>query len=64
MKNLRSELQEHRVNALQKPRLPDANQKGRKVAPGFAIIVTPTDTLQCGVERKLEMKESRKYRTE
>ena len=28
MKNLRSELQEHRVNALENPRLPDSNQKG------------------------------------
>ena len=29
MENLRSELQEHRVNALENPRQPDPNQKGR-----------------------------------
>ena len=35
MKNLRSELQEHRVNALENPRLPDPNQKGRQNATRF-----------------------------
>ena len=35
MKNLRSELQEHRVNALENPRLHDPNQKGRQNATRF-----------------------------
>ena len=35
MKNLRSELQEHRVNALENPRQPDPNQKGRQNATKF-----------------------------
>ena len=35
MKNLRSELQEHRVNALENTRLPDPNQKGRQNATRF-----------------------------
>ena len=35
MKNLRSELQEHRVNALENPRQPDSNQKGRQNATRF-----------------------------
>ena len=35
MKNLRSELQEHRVNALQNPRQPDPNQKSRQIATRF-----------------------------
>ena len=30
MKNLRSELQEHRVEALENPRQPDPNQRGRQ----------------------------------
>ena len=35
MKNRRSELQEHRVSALENPRLPDLNQKGRQNAARF-----------------------------
>ena len=35
MKNIRSELQEHRVNALENPRPPDANQKTRQNATRF-----------------------------
>ena len=35
MKNLRSELQEHRVSALENPRQPDPNQKGRQNATRF-----------------------------
>ena len=58
MKTLRSELQEHQVNALENPRLPDPNQtkKANKTPHGFAIIAAPTDTLQAGVERKFGMK--------
>ena len=36
MKNLRFELQEHRVNALENPRLPDTNQKGRQNTTRFS----------------------------
>ena len=64
MKNLRSELQEHRVNPLENPRQPILTKKSDKTPRGFAIIAAPTDTLQAGVERKLEMKKSRKYRME
>ena len=35
MKNIRSELQEHRVNALENPHQPDPNQKGRQKATRF-----------------------------
>ena len=63
MKNLRSELQEHRVSALENPRQPDPNQKADRTPRGFAIIAAPTDTLQVGVERKFEMKKLREYRT-
>ena len=34
-KNFRSELQKHRVNALENPRQPDSNQKGRQNATRF-----------------------------
>ena len=63
MKNLRSELQEHQVNALENTRQPDPKQKAAKTPRGFAIIAAPMDTLQCGVERKFEMKKLREYRT-
>ena len=35
MKNLRSETQEHRVNAIENSRQPDSNQKGRQNATRF-----------------------------
>ena len=35
LKNLRSELQEHRANALENPRKPDPNQKSRQNATRF-----------------------------
>ena len=37
MKNLRSELREHRVNALEHKRQPDSNQKGQQNATRFCI---------------------------
>ena len=52
MKTLRSELQEHRVNALENPRQRDPNQKGRQNATRIAIFAAATDTLQAVVERK------------
>ena len=64
MKNLRSELQQHQVNAQEDPRQLDPNQKANKKPRCFAIIAAPTDTLQAGVGRKFEIKKSRKYRTE
>ena len=54
MKNLRSELQEHRVNALENPRQPDPNQKGRQTPRGFATIAASTDTLKTGVAEECE----------
>ena len=46
MKNLRWELQEHRVNAVEgKSRAVDPNQKGRQNATHFATTVAQTDIL-------------------
>ena len=53
MKNLRSELQVHRVDAVEKnPRTVDPKQKGNKMQPDFAFIVTQMDIPQVGVEKR------------
>ena len=64
MKNLCSELQENRVNALENPRQIDPNQKSRQNATRFCNYCRTNGHLQAGVVRKFEMKKSRKYRTE
>ena len=64
MKNLRSELREHQVNALENHVSPILTKEADKTPHGFAIIAAPMDTLQCGVERRFEMKKSKRYRTE
>ena len=52
MKNLRSELKEHRVNALENTRQPDSNQKGQQNATRFCKYRrTNGHTLQAGVEK-------------
>ena len=56
MKNLRSELQEHRVNALENPRPPDPNQKADKTLQGFATIAASLDTLKVRVTEECETK--------
>ena len=38
-------------------------KRADKTPRGFAIITAPTDTLPAGVEKKFEIKKSRKYRT-
>ena len=55
MKNLRSEIKEHRVNAVEGNSRPeDPKRKGRKIQNNFATIVVRMDTLQAGVVRKHE----------
>ena len=57
MKNLRSELQKHRVNAVEgNSRTVDPNQKGRQMQHDFVIIAAQTDIPQVGVERIYGMK--------
>ena len=57
MKNLRTELQEHRVNVVEGTSKPgDPNQKEDKTLLHFVIIVAQTDTPQVGVGRKYETK--------
>ena len=54
MKNLRSELQKHQVNAVEgSPRTVDPSQKGR---PDFVTTAVQTDIPQAGVERRYAMK--------
>ena len=57
MKNLRSELQEHRVNAVEgNSRTVDPNQKENRMRHDFVIIAAQTDIPQVGVERRYETK--------
>ena len=57
MKNLQSELPEHRVNAVEgNPRTADTSQKGKQMQPDFAIIAAQTDMPQVGAARSSEMK--------
>ena len=62
MKNLHSELQEHRVTALENSRQPEPNQKGRQNATGFCKS-RRTNGHTSSWCKKIEMK-SRKYRME
>ena len=57
MKNLRSELQEHRVNAVEgSPRTVDPNQKQDKTQPDFVTTAVRTDIAHVGVKRRYAMK--------
>ena len=57
MKNLRSELQEHRVNAVEgNSRTVDPTKKEDRMQHDFAIIAAQTDLPQVGVERRYETK--------
>ena len=57
MKNQRSELQEHRVNAVEgNSRTVDRNQKKDRKQHDFAIIAAQMDKPQVGVERRYETK--------
>ena len=57
MKNLRAELQEHRLNAIEgTPKPADPNQKNGKMPPGCVVIAVQMDTLQVIVEEKFGTK--------
>ena len=57
MKNLRLELQEHPVNAVEwNPRTKDPNNKGRQNATGFATTAAQMDIPQVGAARRYETK--------
>ena len=57
MKNLRSELQEHRVNAVEgNSRTVDPNQKNDRMQHDFATIEAQTDIPQVGAARRYTMK--------
>ena len=57
MKNLRTELQEHRNNAVEGTSKPvDPTKKEDKKLPCFVIIAAQMDTPPVGVERKYETK--------
>ena len=60
MKNLRSELQEHRVNALENPRLPDPNQKGRQNAARFCNYCRTTRHIPMWCRKKIPDEEIKK----
>ena len=63
LKNLRTELKEHRINALEGNQRPvHPNQKGRQNLQGFVDIVEPKDTLPITAEKRYEMKKSRNCR--
>ena len=63
LKNLRTELKEHRVNALEGNQRPvDPNQKEDRMLQGFVDIVEPMDTLLIIAERRCGMKKSRSCR--
>ena len=60
MKNLRSELQEHRVNALENPRQPDPNQKGRQNATRFCNYCRSNGHTQNWCRRRMRDEEIRR----
>ena len=64
LKNLRTKLKEHRINALEGNQRPvDPNQKEDRMLQGFVDIAGPMDTLLIIAERRYEMKKSRSCRT-
>ena len=60
MKNLRSELQEHRVNALENPRQPDPDQNGRHDATRFCNYCRINGNTQNWCRRRMRDKEIRR----
>ena len=64
MKNLRSELQEHQVNALENPRKLDPNQKSRRIPTKFCNYCRTNGHTPSWCRKKFGLKKSRKYRTE
>ena len=65
MKNLRSELLEHRVNAVEgNSRTADPNQKGRQNATRFCNYCAQTDILRVGAARRYGTKNWNESRTQ
>ena len=53
MTNLRSELQEHRINAVERTTRPiDPNKKEDKMIHDFVFVATQMDILRAGTARK------------
>ena len=62
IRSLRTELQEHRVNAMERNSRPWApTQKRKQKMSGSVTIVPKTDKLQIGVARKCETEKYEKY---
>ena len=62
MKNLRSELQEHRVIALENPRQPDGNQKGRQNPTRFCNYCRSDGHTTSWCRKKIRDEEVKKVR--
>ena len=63
LRNLRTELKEHRINALEgNQKHIEPNQKEDRKLQGFVDIVEPMDTLLIIAERRYEMRKSRSCR--
>ena len=63
LKNLRTELKEHRINALEGNQRPvSQTRKECRMLQGFVDIVEPMDTPLVTAKGKYEMKKSRNYR--
>ena len=60
MKNLRSELQKRQVNALENPRQPDPNQKGRQTATRFCNYSRANGHTQNWCRRRMRDEEIRR----
>ena len=60
IKNLRSELQENRVNALENPRQPDRNQKGRQNATRFCNYCSTNGHTPMWCRKKIHDEEIKK----
>ena len=60
MKNLRSELQEHRVNALENPHQPDPNQKDRQNATRFCNYCRTNGHTRMWCRKKIRDEEIKK----
>ena len=63
LKNLRTELREHRVDAVEGNRKPiDPNHKEDRMLQGFLDIVEPMDILPVSAERRYQTRKSRSYK--
>ena len=63
LKNLRTELREHRVNAVEgNQKLNDPNQKGRQNATRICGYCRTNDTLLASAEKRYETKKSKSFK--